>query len=304
MFTADAHADTLYAMAIKGGRIEHLMVNREKLEKGNVGLQTFALFSGMSSDMGTPRLRAGKMLERIDALNVPIIRGQLPEFTPDAPHGILSIEGGEILEGDMERLYAFVREGVKMIALTWNYENQIAYPAQAGSKKGLKPFGRELLAEMDRLGILADVSHLSDAGIDDVLSLSKLPVIASHSNARWVMDVPRNLTREHAREIAKRRGFIGINFYNKFLTASPKATMDDITRHIDALCEAGAAAAIGFGSDFDGIEIWPEGLDGADKFPRLLSALEKAGYSGETLTGIAGMNLWRTLKAAQNQAAK
>lgn len=299
MFTADAHADTLYQLAIHGASPASLMVTRDRLAMGQVGLATFALFSGTATDSGTPVTRADKMLQMVDRLGVPVIAGRLPSEPPAEPRGILSIEGGEVLEGSLDRLHQMHARGIKMIALTWNYENEIGYPANGDTKKGLKPFGRELLAEMDRLGILCDVSHLNDAGIDDVLALSKLPVVASHSNARDLAGVKRNLARAQIEGIIEKRGFIGINFYPKFLAVDRAATGEDILRHMAYFLEMGAQECLGFGSDFDGIEIWPDGFGGPESFPTVLAMLRARGASGDTLQDIAGRNLWRVLKAAE-----
>lgn len=299
MFTADAHCDTLYRLAVCPNDLP-LQVTRETLEKGCVGIQTFALFAGTHEDPGTPVTRAQNMLDAMPTLGVPMITGRLPDDPPAAPHGVLSIEGGEILDGSMEELERFARLGVRMIALTWNYENQIAYPVMSGSRKGLKPFGRELLDRMGELGVIADVSHLNDAGIEDVLSLSRLPVAASHSNLREITNVPRNLPRALAKGIIESGGFIGMNFAAEFLASGRAATLDDVRRHMDGVLDLGGVSALGFGSDFDGITAWPEGLDGASRFPALLAELALHGYGEKTLRAIAGENLWRLYKQAES----
>jgi membrane dipeptidase len=222
---------------------------------------------------------------------------------PEKPSGVISCEGGEMLVGSLDKLAEFDDETrLRMIALTWNFENEIGHPAKEGPKGGLKPFGIKLLAAMDRYGILADVSHLNEAGFWDVCEHTALPPIASHSDCRWLCDVPRNLKREQVRAIIDRGGFIGVNFYSNFLKSDGLATMDDVVRHIDALCELGAEHVIGFGSDFDGIDAWPEGLGDPSAFPVLLDALRKRGYSEATLEGIAGLNLWYLLKRAEREA--
>ena len=145
-----------------------------------------------------------------------------------------------------------------------------------GSKNGLKPRGREFLAEMGRLRVLADVSHLNEAGFWDVCERSDLPPVASHSDCRWLCDVPRNLTREQARAIFERRGYIGINFCPEFLREGGRAAIDDVVRHMDAYMELGGEDCVGFGSDFDGISETPEGLATAADFPKVLEELAKA----------------------------
>ena len=155
---------------------------------------------------------------------------------------------------------------------------------------------------MDRRGILPDTSHLNEAGFWDVCERAALPPIASHSNCRWLCDVPRNLRKEQVKAIVERGGFIGVNFYGFFLKEDGRATMDDVVRHIDALCELGAEKAVGFGSDFDGIEVWPDGLAHPGEFGNLLDALRRRGYGEALLEDMAGMNLWRLLKRAERAA--
>ena len=205
-----------------------------------------------------------------------------------------------MFEGLQERFHEFMARGrLRMVALTWNFENEIGYPAAGGEKKGLKPFGRELVRAMDAEGVRADVSHLNEAGFWDLMEHAELAPIASHSNCRWLCDVPRNLTRDQVKAIIERGGYIGINFYAYFLQADGVAALDDVVRHIDAICELGGEHVLGFGSDFDGIEAWPEGLAHPADFPTLLDALRRRGYSEQTLRDIAGLNLWRVLKESE-----
>ena len=235
-------------------------------------------------------------------MGVPILRGKLPEQFPETPTGILSVEGGELFVGDLKKVAEFDDQTrIRAVALTWNFENEIGYPGTSGSDKGLKPFGKELIAEMDRRGILADVSHLNDAGFWDVVNFASLPPIATHSNLRWLCDVSRNLTRDMVKAIIERKGFIGMNFYSGFLEKNEHASIDDVVRHIDALMEMGGEDVIGFGSDFDGISAWPEGLANPADFPNLLNALRKRGYRETQIEKIAHENFWRVLKEADSK---
>ena len=300
MFIADAHCDTLYKIAICGDPPEDCAVTPARLAAGGVGIQTFALFAGKHGTQGTPRRDGLEMLAAVPKLGVPVLTGDLPDEPPEAPAGVLSCEGGEMLEGSVERFYEFMAAArLRMIALTWNFENEIGFPAVDGAARGLKPFGLELLREMDASGVIADVSHLNEAGFWDVIEHTSIPPMASHSDCRWLCDVPRNLTREQVRALIERGGFIGINFYSTFLRGDGAATMDDVVRHIDAICEMGGAGVLGFGSDFDGIESWPDGLGHPGGFPALLDALRRRGYPEATLRDIAGGNLWRAMKAAE-----
>ena len=304
MFVADAHCDTLYEIAIKGTTPNRCVVTKDRLTKGGVGLQTFALFAGRKGPQGTPYPDGLAMLAASDRIGVTIFSDDLPDSPPTEPAGIYSCEGGEMLEGSLERLTEFqVSARLRMIALTWNFENEIGYPAVLGPKPGLKPFGFRLLRRMDEYGILTDVSHLNEAGFWDVYEHSSLPPIASHSDCRWLCDVPRNLNRDQVKAIIERGGFIGINFYSHFLKEDGHATLDDVVRHIDAICEMGGEGVLGFGSDFDGIEVWPDGLGDPSGFPTLLEELSCRGYSRQTLERIAGLNLWDLLKRTERKAS-
>ena len=300
MFIADAHCDTLYEIAICHTRPEDCVVTPDRLRRGGVGLQTFALFCGKHGTQGTAYQDGIDMLGAVPRLGVPVLTGDLPDAPPEVPTGILSCEGGEMLEGSIERFNEFMASArLRMIALTWNFENEIGYPAAGGEKKGLKPFGFELVRAMDAAGVRADVSHLNEAGFWDLMDHAALAPIATHSDCRWLCDVPRNLTREQVKALIDRKGFIGINFYSNFLKADGRAALDDVVRHIDAICEMGGEHVLGFGSDFDGIEAWPDGLGDPTGFPALLDALRRRGYSEETLEGIAGLNMWRVLKESK-----
>ena len=304
MFIADAHCDTLYAIAIDHKQPGECMITPKTLNAaGGSYLQTFALFTGANGPQGTPYQDGLDMIAAAPKVGVPILTGKLPDNPPETPTGIYSCEGGEMLEGSIERLNEFQEKvRLRMIALTWNHENEIGYPATGNSNRGLKPFGLELLRAMDRHGVLADVSHLNEGGFWDVVEHTALPPIASHSDCRWLCDVPRNLPRAQVRALIDRGGFIGVNFYSCFLREDGRATLDDAVRHIDALCELGAEHIVGFGSDFDGIDAWPEGLGDPTGFPALLDALARRGYTQAQLEALAGGNLWNLLKRAERAA--
>ncbi len=302
MFVADAHCDTLYEIAIEKKQPGQCVVTRERMAEGGVGLQTFALFTGSKGPQGTPLQDGLDMIAAAPLTGVPMLTGDLPDQPPQVPAGIFSCEGGEMLEGSLERLDEFQQKvRLRMITLTWNHENEIGHPAYGDDPGGLKPFGLRLLAAMDRRGVLADASHLNEAGFWDICEHAALPPIASHSNCRWLCDTPRNLTKAQVRAVIERGGFIGINFFSRFVIPEGRPVMDDVVRHIDAICEMGGERVLGFGSDFDGISTWPEGLGQPADIPALLDALSRRGYTPEQLEGIAGMNLWRLLKRAEAQ---
>ena len=300
MFTADAHCDALYRVAIRGTLLEDCAASPDHLRAGGVGVQTFAMYSSL--ERPDPHADGLRMLGAYRALPLPRLDGPLPELPPEGPCAVLSMEGGEILRGRLESLDEF--PGLRLIALTWNHENEIGVPAAKNAREGLKPFGFDLLREMDRRGIAADVSHLNEAGFWDVMDSAAIAPIASHSNCRWLCDVPRNLNRRQAEALIARKGFIGVNFYSKFLAQGRSAKMDDVVRNIDEICALGGAECVGFGSDFDGIESWPEGLASPADFPKLLDLLARRGYTDAQLRGIVGLNYWNYLKEAESFAER
>ena len=295
----DAHCDTLSHL-VSGGTLENAAITPERLAAGGVSLQVFALFATYGRGI-EPYEKARRMLSAAGEFPVPVLTGALPAALPDAPTGVFSIEGGEILQGSLERFAEFdAAARVRMIALTWNFENEIGYPAKNGPEGGLKPFGLSLVREMNRKGVLCDVSHLNEAGFWDVIEHSTLPPVASHSNARALCEHTRNLTEAQIRAVIEKKGYIGVNFYSAFLANGRAATLEDVYRHVDAILQLGGEDVVGFGSDFDGIDAWPEGLANPADFPALLNFLAaRGGYAPEVLEKIAGGNLFRVLKAAE-----
>ncbi len=211
----------------------------------------------------------------------------------------LTIEEGGILNGKMERLGALYQEGVRLMTLTWNYENCIGYPNSREEKrmmKGLKPFGFELIGEINRKGMLIDVSHLSDGGFWDVIKYSKMPVVASHSNARALCPHPRNLSDEMIRVLAGKGGVIGLNFYPYFLNGTDRAGVDDLVRHIKHMYRVGGEDVIALGTDFDGFDDAINELDGIGKLPILSDALSKQGFSERQLEKFCYGNAERMMR--------
>ncbi len=296
MFIADTHCDTLFAMGMERIPADRLMVTPERIRQGGVSLQTLALWTGPKGNKGDvadivrkeldalPRLLAGG-LRRVD--------DPADAVGSDGPCVMLSVEGGEVFEDGLDRVDAFRKLGVRMAALLWNNENAIGYPAKSGSREGLKPYGLEVVARMQALGMAVDTSHLNEAGFWDILRKTDVPPLTSHSCCRALCDHFRNLTDEQIRALIDRGGYIGVNFYPAFLSADGKADAALVAEHIDHICQLGGAGIVGFGSDFDGIETTPADIRHAGEVPNLLEALRRRGYDGETLEGIAGMNLVR-----------
>ncbi len=171
---------------------------------------------------------------------------------------MLTVEDGACLEGDMARLDILYERGVRMIGLTWNYENCIGYPNSADEQRhlqGLKDFGMELLERMGELGIAVDVSHLSEGGFWDVARRNRRPFAASHSCARALCGHSRNLTDRQLHALGDAGGICGVNFYSKFLRDNAGHTAnDDILLHMEHIANCAGLDAVALGSDFDGID--------------------------------------------------
>jgi membrane dipeptidase len=213
---------------------------------------------------------------------------------------ILTIEDGTEIDGRIERLEEVFRDGVRMIALTWNYENCFGFPnsqdQELHKKNGLKPFGFKAVERMNELGIIVDVSHLSEAGFYDVAQHSRKPFAASHSCCRALADHPRNLTDEQLRTIGDTGSVVGINFYDQFLGAKPGYTgIDDIIRHMLHAKNKAGIESVALGSDFDGIESTLEFGDYSG-FPQLLSSMEKI-FTDDEIDRICEKNFLRVFSA-------
>lgn len=215
---------------------------------------------------------------------------------------VMTVEEGAVYEGKLENLYAMYESGVRLSTLTWNFENELAYPNPAGSRpdtvRGLKERGIAFVEEMERLGILVDISHLNDAGIWDVFEHVKGPVIASHSNARGLCNCLRNLSDDMIRTIGEKGGVIGVNFFAGFLHHREDelyASAKDLAAHMQYLKNVGGIDCVGLGSDFDGISGTLEVSD-AGKMELLVRAMEQAGFSAGEIEKIMGQNVLRVFK--------
>ncbi len=222
---------------------------------------------------------------------------------------ILGVEGGDCLGGELWTLRFLFRLGVRLLTLTWSNRNALADGIwEAESKGGLTSFGRQVVREMEQLGMIIDVSHLAPAGFWDVSKLVNGPFIASHSNAAALCQHPRNLTDEQARCIADHGGVIGVNFCQPHLTDDKTANLDDVIDHIEHFWRVAGEDHVGLGSDYDGIDTPPEGLEDVTCLPLLIEELEKRGHSARRIEKFMGLNLLRVfatiLPCSSKTAAK
>ena len=171
---------------------------------------------------------------------------------------LLTVEDGVFIDGKIERVQEVYDMGVRLITLMWNFENSVGFPCSDDPEahlKGLKPFGIEVVEKMNELGIIIDVSHMSEGGFYDVARYSKKPFVASHSCARALCNHRRNLTDDQLKTLGNAGGIAGVNFECSFLKeGSNCATYDQIIEHLLYMRDKAGIDAVGFGSDFDGID--------------------------------------------------
>ena len=213
---------------------------------------------------------------------------------------ILTVEEGGIINGKIQYLDELYQLGVRLITLTWNHENCIGFPNSREPElmeRGLKPFGIEVIKQMNELGMLIDVSHLSDGGFWDVVRYSSKPFVASHSNARELCNHPRNLTDEMIKALAEKGGAAGVNFYPFFLRENGKATVSDIAEHLWHMYQVGGEDVIAMGTDFDGFDEGELDIAHMGEMNRVYDAIEKRGFTERQIEKILNGNILRVMHA-------
>lgn len=224
---------------------------------------------------------------------------------------ILTLEDAAPIGADLSRLDEFYQLGVRMICLTWNYENALAFPNRfhllpdgkpddrtPNTETGLTELGKEAVKKMNKLGIAVDVSHLSDKGFYDVLTVTDKPIVASHSNARACAPHIRNLTDDMLYKLAENGGITGMNYATYFLhedKAIGRNTVPQLVRHIQYIKDKIGIDHIALGSDFDGISPDLE-LNSADKLPSLITALSNEGFTDTEIQKITSENALRVFR--------
>ena len=211
---------------------------------------------------------------------------------------LLAIEEGGAIDGSLEALRCLYELGVRAMTLTWSNRNDIADGInEETTGSGLTLFGKQVVAEMNRLGMLVDVSHISTAGFWSVIETSTKPIIATHSNAKSLCSHPRNLNDEQIKALAQNGGLAGITFAGQFLEEDwSNACIESVYKHIDYMLNLiGNDDHIGFGSDFDGISHPPYNIQGVQDYKPLIEYLSKY-YSDETINKITYQNVINLLQ--------
>lgn len=214
---------------------------------------------------------------------------------------MIGIENGLAIEDDIANVEHFAKRGIVYITLCHNGDNQICDSARRSNAThgGVSEFGAKVIAEMNRLGLMVDLSHAAESSFYDALDISSTPIVCSHSNAKALCDVPRNITDDQMRALAAKDGVCQITLYNGFLTADGKACIDDAMRHLEHAISIMGIDHVGLGTDFDGDGGVP-GLANASELINFTKAMLRRRYSEEDMAKIWGGNWLRVMRTVQN----
>ncbi|HEY2732082.1 MAG TPA: dipeptidase [Polyangia bacterium] len=345
----DTHADTTQAIVYGGVDITRaqpdLQVDLVKAAAGGLDAQFFSIFvlpmKFQRNDFYAEAMRQLDGLARLAQANPGRLRlaRTAADVRANAKAGVMSmlwgVEGGHALwPGDEKAQLGHLRElasrGVRYMTLTWSNSNDIGGSSgDDGEIRGLTPFGRQVIAEMNRLGVIVDVSHVSDATFWDAVRLSDKPVLASHSSSRALANVPRNMTDAMLKAVAKNGGAVCVNFGSAFLDAaygereagiwkkkrtgaqmdiwrqiradaaqiSPPVPLARLIDHIEHVAKVAGVDHTCLGSDFDGMPSTPVGMEDASKLPAITAALLARGFSASDVEKILGENVLRVMEA-------
>ncbi|WP_317368105.1 dipeptidase [uncultured Tyzzerella sp.] len=303
MYTfADLHCDTITAAYERKQNFfkNNLHIDIERLNNFKSPIQVFAIWLSKKYYKNSFYM-TNKMIdffeEQVKEYNQFISKVKCFDdiHKSDKINAMLSIEGGESIENNIENLYHFFDRGVRILTLCWNYENNIGFGAFTKSKEGLKPFGKDVVKAMNSINMVIDASHLNEEGFWDLYKISKKPFIATHSNAYSICNHFRNLKDDQLKAIKDCEGIVGINLYPKFLTNKDNATDEDIFRHIDYMANILGVDRICLGGDFDGIEDTPLNIENISKYSDLFEKIEKI-YGKEILDKISYKNFYNFCK--------
>ena len=311
---ADMHCDTITTLydKVKEGSKENLLCNAlqldiQKLETSHYLLQNFAIFldRGKWNHLYEEAMRRITFFQEELEKNKDHIRQVISynEILQNEKEGkisaLLTLEGGEILEGNVDNLSVFHKKGVRMVTLTWTYDNELGHCHLSTEGKGLTKLGMEMVEQMEALHMIPDVSHGSDAMFFDVCKIAKKPFAASHSNARSIYNHSRNMSDDMIRALAERGGIMGINFYAGFTSARSREDgmcyLEDLLQHMKHVRNVGGIECLALGSDFDGIGTDVEWHD-ASGMDLLLRGMQRCGFSETECDKVTHDNILRLYK--------
>lgn len=299
----DLHCDVLLRLWEDRTRVfkdsSSLEANLKRLIAGNVRLQLFAVF--IEPDLPSD-LKFQIALEQIDLFHKEVVEkhenvikivswDDIRNLKENEIGAMLTLEGADSFGNDLMKLRTLYQLGVKSIGLTWNNANLCADGAGEPRGGGLTELGFEVVKLNNEQKVLTDVSHLSQAGFWDVITISDFP-IATHSNSMTICEHRRNLTDEQAEAMFSKNGLIGVVFNPPFINGGESASIDELLRHIDHFCSLGGKNHLAFGSDFDGISYYVQNLEHSGKYENLIEELLKR-YKEDEVKGFAYNNFLR-----------
>jgi membrane dipeptidase len=354
----DTHADTPQMMLDEGYDLaqpdSRFMVSIPKMQQGHLGAEFFSIWVDVNWPKQDLIHRALDLIDVVyeqvgrhsDVLGMATTADEIVRLHLQGKFALLlGVEGGHIIQDDLRALDIYYRLGVRYMTLTHTANTDWA--DSSGDQphwNGLTDFGKQVVERMNRLGMMVDISHVSDKTFYDTLAATRAPVIASHSSCRALCDVPRNMTDDMIRALAKNGGVMDINFYSGFLSpefaaaykkVAPQIQADEsaarkqyandskrlaeelrnigaryvsqlpvpsyttIADHIDHAVQVGGVEHVGLGSDFDGINSAPKGMEDVSKLPDLVRELVRRGYSEQDLKRILGGNLLRVMRQVE-----
>ncbi len=318
MKIADMHCDTISALLKKqrAGLADTLFDNNlhmdlKRMRRTDYLLQNFALFVDQK-ECGNPYEEAKaeyavfkEEMEKNEELISQVLSYKDIEANRSAGKlsALLTIEEGEVCQGSVDKLKEFYDLGVRMMTLVWNYDNSLSTSTvhslppkprkYQGDRPGLTETGLEFVQRMEELGMIPDVSHMSDEGIEDMLSVTRKPFVASHSCARALCPHRRNLTDEFIRRMGEKGCVIGVNFYSRFLKDGMDFSKTEwIAEHILHMVHIGGIECVGLGSDFDGIDCGLE-LENCEGVQQLAECLRKRGMTEGQIEQVFYKNVLR-----------
>jgi membrane dipeptidase len=290
---------------------EHGQIDIPRISDGGVNCLIFAMY--VNPQYSSRLLRLLQMLDKFqreieenkETITIVTNYKEITEtIEKEKIAALISVEGGEPLEGKIESLRTVHRLGVRSLTLTHFPRNRLEDGSGADSGSHLTEFGKEVVQEMNKLGMIVDISHLNETGFWDVIELTKDPILATHSNCKALCDHHRNLTDEQIRAVSETGGVLNLSFCGSFLKSgidfSDKASLeklkvDDWLDHLDHAVDLVGSEHVGIGSDLDGGCGFP-GLDDITKFPSLTQGMVSRGYSDKEIKRILGENNMRVFK--------
>lgn len=309
LLVVDGHCDTI--LEIIRGKRKLGQLNGEghidlvRMKEGGVKVQFFAAFI---ETVFKPYHSLTRALQLIDAFYTEmadygdaIVPGfGMKQIRKDLKEGkiiaVLGIEGGEALNGDLAVLRMLNRLGVRSIGLTWNQRNNIADGVgESVTRGGLTEFGRQVICEMNRLGMIVDLAHISEPGFWDALELSNKPVMVSHANCAALCGHPRNLSDSQIKALAQKGGVLGVSFVPDFLGRG-RSSVEEFLDHVDHVAALVGTEVIALGSDFDGIDVTASGLEDCRCYPSITAKLLERGYTEKEIRNIMGENFFRLME--------